>query len=302
MKIYIIGTGGLGGYFGGLLANSGLDVTFVAKGDSFQTIKENGLKIKSISGDFTIKPAKAINKISEIADPDLVLFTVKTYDTDETAKQLNPVTKKETVIITFQNGVDNDVRIKKYLDKAEVYPGVAYVISTKTAPGVITQTSGIRKLIIGDRKNLNNQKLKIIENIMKDANIDAAVSSDITIELWKKYVFILAFSGMTAVCRSPIGKILHEPTTKHLYEKCLTEAINVARSMKINISDDIFDSTMKLSKNMPYDSKSSLLIDIEQKRKNEIETLNGTLVKFAREININVPVNELIYGAIKLLA
>ena len=179
MKIHIIGSGAVGGYFGGLLAKAGNDVTFVARGEHYQAIKNNGLIVKNVISDFVIKPAKVIENISDIINPDLIIFTVKTYDTDSAAIKLAQVVNRDTVIITFQNGVDNDSQIKKYI-KSEVYPGAAYVISTKTGSGIIEQTGGLRKLIFGDRSNPNNDRLTKIEEVMRKAEIDAKVSDDIT--------------------------------------------------------------------------------------------------------------------------
>lgn len=301
MKIFIVGTGGIGGYFGGLLAKAGKDVTFVARGEQFNALKKNGLVVKSVVGNFEVKPVQVIESIAEIEFPDLILFTVKTYDTEEVAKELDKVTTNNTTIITFQNGVDNDLQIKKFIKKAKVYPDVAYVISSRTTPGVIEQTSGLRKLLFGDRINPNNQNLKDVEIMMKEAEVDAVASDDITRDLWKKFMFIVAFSGMTAICRSPIGKVLSDIQTKSLYERCLKEAISVARAVKVNIASDAFESIMTISGNTAPDSKSSLLVDIENGRRTEIETLNGNLVRLARENKIDIPINELIYRAIRLI-
>ena len=301
MKIYIVGSGGVGGYFGGILAKAGNDVTFVARGENYKAIKNNGLLVKSVKGDFAIKPAKVIDKISEIKNPDVVFFTVKTYSTSDTAKELSYVVNENTVIITFQNGVENDIQIKKYIHNAKVYPGVAYLISTKIKPGVIEQIGGLRRLTFGDRKNPKNVKLQEIVGIMKKSGIDAILSDDITRDLWKKFMFIVAFSGMTAVCRSPIGKILADPITESLYKRCVQEAIQVAKAFDVSVPNDVFITIMKTTTDTNPASKSSLLVDVENGRKNEIETLNGTLVRFARERNIDVPMNELIYAAIKLL-
>ncbi len=300
MKIYIVGSGGGGGYLGGLLAKSGKDVTFVARGEHYQRIKEEGLKVRSVMGDFEVKPAQVIGSISEIVDPDLTILAVKTYDTEEATRELAAVANRNTIIISFQNGVDNDHQIRKQVKNAEVYPGVTYVVSTKTNPGLIEQTGGPRKFIFGDRNHPKNRKLKRIAELMREAGMDATVSDDITRDLWKKFIFIVAFSGMTAICRSPIGKVLSHPITGPLYETCVKEAIRVAESMNIHLENNAFENVMTTSGNFPPDSKSSLLVDIENQRRTEIETLNGTLVGFAKQKKIDVPINELIYGAISL--
>lgn len=301
MKIYIVGSGGLGGYFGGLLAKSGQDVTFVARGLHYEAMKQDGLHVKSIGGNFSINPVKIIRTFSEITQPDLIIFSVKTYDTEEIAKELNTVINSSTIIVTFQNGATNDFIIKKIINSENIFPGVAYVITTKTQPGLIEQTGGLRKLIIGDRNNPENQQLKQVVKTMKNAGIDATLSDDISRDVWKKYMFIVAFSGMTAICRSPIGKILSDPVTRSVYELCVKEAISVAQASGANVADNAFDAIMATSTNTASGSKSSLLVDIENNRKNEIETLNGALVRLAKNKNIKIPINETIYGAIKLL-
>lgn len=300
MKIFITGTGGIGGYFGGLLAKAGLDVTFLARGENYKAIKENGLVVKSVNGNFEIKPVQVIENISEIVNPDLIIFSVKTYDTESVAKELSPIVNKDTVILTFQNGVDNDAQIKNVLPNTQVYPGVAYVITAKTKPGIIEQTGGLRKLVFGDRENPNNSKLKEIEKEMKNAGVDATFSDDITRDIWKKFMYICPFAGLTALHRKTIGEILSNPETEKQYEDCLRETILVAKAKGVNVSPNAFEEVMTTTRNTAPASKSSLLLDIENGRKNEIETLNGTLVKFAKELNIDVPVNELIYQSIKV--
>lgn len=302
MRIFIVGTGGIGGYFGSLLARAGKEVTFLARGEHYNAIKEHGLKVKSVPGDFVIKPAKIVDNINEITNPHLIIFAVKTYDTESVAQQLAEVVDKNTVIISFQNGIDNDEQIKKHIKNARIFPGLALVVSARTAPGLIEQTGGPRKLVFGDKESPQNEQLKIIEKLMREAEIDARVSDDIVRHLWQKFIFITAFSGMTAICRTNIGKVLSDPITAKTHERCVKEAIDVARALRVNIPDTIFQDVIGLTRTFPPDSRSSLLVDIENNRKNEIETLNGRLVQLAQEYNIDVPVNELIYGAIKLLS
>lgn len=301
MNIYVVGTGGIGGYFGSLLAKGGLDVTFVARGAQYEAIKKNGLTINSVVGNFVVKPAKVIEHIKDIRDPDIILFCVKSYDLEQVAKEISEVATSKTTIITFQNGIDNDLFIKQYIPQAKIYPGIAYVIASRTEPGVISQTGGLRKLFFGDRNNSKNADLESIALLMQNAGVDATFLPDVTYGLWKKFLYILAFSGMTAICRSPIGTILSDPQSKSVYELCLKEVIDVATREGTNLPKDIFDLVMLTSINTAPDSKSSLLIDIENGRKNEIETLHGSLVKLADQLGIDIPINRLIYVAIKSL-
>lgn len=295
MKIYIIGTGGIGGYFGGLLARGEYDVTFVARGANYKALNENGLVVENVVENFIVKPVKVVESIKDISEPDLIIFSVKTYDTENAAKDLSSVVTEQTIIITFQNGVDNDTKIKGYVKKAQIYPGVAYIITAKTEPGIIRQTGGLRKLVFGDRHNSNNPRLKDIEVLMRRVGIDATMSDDIIRDIWKKFMFICPFSGLTAFHKKTIGEVLSDVGTRKQYEDCLKEAIAVAKAKGVTVSENAFDEVMKTSTNTAPDSKSSLLLDIENDRRNEIETLNGTLVRYANELKINVPINELIY-------
>ncbi|MBU0975466.1 MAG: 2-dehydropantoate 2-reductase [Patescibacteria group bacterium] len=300
MKIYIVGSGGVGGYFGGKLAKTENSVTFLARGKHLDQLRSKGLVVNAVDGSFKIKNPNVISRISEIKDPDFIFFSVKTYDTKEVAQELSKVVREKTIIITFQNGTENDDEIKKYISGCNIYPGLAYIISTKEKAGVINQTGGPRKIIFGDRDNKDNENLEEIASLMRKSGIDAVVSDDITRDLWKKYVFINAFSGMTAICRTPIGKVLEDDITSSLYERCVRESIEVAKKLRVNLPATIFEDAMTLSRNFEAASKSSLLVDIESGRKNEIETLNGTLVRLAQKFDIDTPINALIYGSIKL--
>jgi 2-dehydropantoate 2-reductase len=298
MKIYVIGVGGVGGYFGGLLAKAGMDITFVARSGQDQAMQKYGLIVKSAAGDFMINPVRVIDDISKMSSPNLVLVCVKTYDTATVAKQLAGVVSR-SLVITFQNGVENDLEIKKYLPSALVFPGVAYVISRKTKPGVIEQTGGLRKLIFGDRNGTYQEELREIESFMKKTGINAELSQDITIELWQKFVFIIPFSGLTTCYRKSIGEILMNVNTKQEYEQSLREVITVAHACGVQLPNNTFESTMTLSQKTAPNSKSSLLVDIESGYKTELETLHGALVRLAKEKGIPVPKNEQIYHAIR---
>jgi len=300
MNTFIIGCGGVGGFFGGLLAKAGKQVTFVTRKEEGRTIKKNGLKVKSVVGNFTIKKADVIDDIGAIKNPDIILVTVKSYDLGGAARQLAKVAGKETIIITFQNGVENDFEIRQSSKKAQVYPGIAYVVASRIAPGVISQTSGGRKLIFGDRKNPGNAGLKKVEMFLRSAGVDATCSDDITRDLWKKYVFIIPYAGMTSICRSPIGKIMADPTASSLFRMCLEEAAAVAKAMGVQLSKTVIEDTLAYVKKHDPSSKSSMLVDIEHGRRTEIETLHGTLVRLAKKNRIPVPVNSLIYSAVRL--
>jgi 2-dehydropantoate 2-reductase len=301
MKIYIIGTGGVGGYFGGKLAKAGNDVTFVARGDFFKAMKANGLTVNTTDGNFTINPVQVIETISEISNPDLIIISVKTYDTKSVAEELKKVVSDKCIIITFQNGIGNDYEIKKIVTGCKVYPGIAFVISAKGLPGEINQTGGLKKLLFGDRSKDNSVELLSILEVFKNAAIDAVLSDDIERDLWKKFVFINAFAGFTALCRTNIGAIRSDEFTHAQFKLCMKEVIAVALANNVRLPDTIYEDTVKIAENFEASSKSSLLLDIENGRQNEIETLTGNLVRLAEIARVSVPISNTIYAAIKLL-
>ena len=301
MKIYIVGTGGVGGYFGGKLAQAGNDVTFISRGNFFNAMKQNGLTVNSVDGSFKIYPVQVIDCIDKIVNPDLIIFSVKTYDTETVAKQLKNTVLDKTIILTFQNGIDNDIKIGKYIKNNHIHPGIAYIISAKGEDGVINQTGGLKRLIFGSRKGQNNKYLKNIYEIFKSSKIDTILSENVETELWKKFIFINAFSGITAMCRATIGDIRRDKYSYDLYKRCVTETITVAKNLNIKLSKTIYKDIINITEGTELNSKSSLLIDIENSRKNEIEILNGKVVELADKLKIDVPINKAIYSSIKLL-
>ncbi len=301
MKIYIIGTGGLGGYFGGMLAKAGQDVTFLARGDHYQAIRENGLKIKSVaSGDFTIQPAQLISDLKEMKDPDLILYAVKTYSNEALGAQLKGRFNPNTILLTFQNGIDSDQQIIQYSGHHKVYPGIAYIISTRTSPGLIEQSGGPRKLIFGERNQQSNKELERIAQIFQDANIDATyLDQGIENKLWEKYIFINAFSGFTAAYRKEIGPLRSDPAVFDLYRKCMEETLALAQSYGIQFEDDIVGRYLQFTQNLEENANSSLFHDVIGEGPNELESLNGTVYRLGKEKGLDVSINQLLYTMIK---
>lgn len=299
MKTYILGTGGVGGYFGAKLAVTGADVTFVARGDHAEAIKKDGLLVKTVDGNLEVKPAKVITSIDHITDPDLILYCVKTYDTHKVASELKKVVTPKTNIITFQNGVDNDLKIKNIIPNASVYPGVAYIISKKSSPGTISQTGGACKMVFGDRTGQNPPSLEVVYKLMLEANINCVLTDQINLELWRKYIFIVPFAGMTTHIGMPIGQIRDNPELYETYQSCLREIIQLASLEGVALPLDIYEQTLALTQKTAPDSKSSLLHDLENGRPTELETIIGTALELSHKHGLVVPTIEMLYHSIK---
>lgn len=297
MKMYLIGVGGVGGFYGGLIAESGLDITLVGRGESFATIKKEGLILNCPDGVHHIFPVKVIEHISEITDPELIILAVKSYDLEDVVMDMMGVIKPETMVITIQNGLDNDSVVSKHL-KCEVLPGLVLVASTKTAANLITQRGTQKRLVFGPRDGKVTPKMREIEQIFKDAGIDAKLTEKIESKLWKKFLFVVSFSSATVAGMCPIGEALNNPQSLKIYRDVLSEAIMVGAKEGIEFEPDIFEVTLKGALDFDPLAVSSLLVDIQNHRQTEVEALHGTLLKLAAKHDLSVPATRKIYGKI----
>ncbi len=296
MKEYLIGVGGVGGFYGGLLAESGADITLVSRGESYEAIQKEGLILNRSDGAHLIYP-KMIENISEITDPDLLILAVKSYSLESVSRELQSVVRPETTVITLQNGLDNDLTVSKYLD-CEVLPGLVLVASTKTAANVITQKGTQKRLVFGPRDGRITPKMQEIEKIFKDAGIDAKLTEKIENKLWKKFLFVVSFSSATVAGRCPIGEALSQPEFLKVYIEVLREAIEVRQSEGIVFETDIFETTLKGARDFDPSAKSSLLVDLENGRQTEVEALQGVVLRLAEKHEVSVPATREIYRRI----
>ncbi len=298
MKIYLIGVGGVGGFYGGLLAESGADITLVGRGASFEKIKEKGIILNCADGIHHIYPVKIIDNVAEITDPDLIILAVKSYDLENVSQNLVAVVKPETIVITIQNGLDNDRTVSRYLSNSQVLPGLVLVAAAKTGANEITQRGTQRKLVFGSRDGEITPKMLEVESVLRRAGIDAHVSKSIDQELWKKFLFVLSFASATVAQMGPIGEALSNPQGLKVYKDVLREAIRVGKSEGVEFETDIFEATLKGALDFDPQTKSSLLVDIQNHRRTEVEALHGVLVRLAQKHGLPVPMTREIYRKI----
>ncbi len=300
MRILVMGTGGVGGYFGGLLAKAREEVYFVARGEHLRALKERGLTVKSVVGDFSLK-VKAIAQPQEAGPVDVVLFCVKTYDTESAARQILPNLGNQTVVLTLQNGVDNGEKIGKIVGEEKVMVGAVYIESHISAPGVISQTAGPRKIVFGELHGSITDRARRLFNLFQKAGINCELSEDMKKALWSKFVFICAASGLTGLTRTPMREAIEFPQTREIFLAALKESIAVAEGLGIFLDSDLIDKILAIATTFTKESKASLLRDLENEKRIEIEALNGTIVRLGKELFIPTPVNQVIYACLKLV-
>jgi 2-dehydropantoate 2-reductase len=299
MRIAVVGAGGTGGYFGGLLARAGQDVTFIARGAQLEALRTRGLTLESkLAGTFTV-PVRATDAPSEIGPVDLILFCVKTYDTDAAAESILPLIRPDTMLLSLQNGVDNEERIARAAGHTSGIGAVAYVVSAIKAPGVVAQTAGPGKIILGELSGGASARTEQLHDVLQRAGITAEVPPDIRVVLWQKFLFICAFSGVTAVTRLPIGTILADPVTHNLFQGTSEEVEAVARAGGIDLPADCVEQAMTQAAAVEPWGSSSLYHDLAGGRRLELESLNGEVVRRGRERGIETPLNFAIYAALR---
>jgi 2-dehydropantoate 2-reductase len=293
-----MGSGGIGGYFGGLLARAGEDVTFIARGAHLEAIRKDGLHVKSAAGDFNVR-AKATQDPAAVGPVDLVLFCVKGYDTDAAGSQIRPLVGLETVVLCLLNGVDNQEKLAAILGEEHVLAGVVHILSTISAPGVISQTAGPRTIRFGEKDGHVSVRTERILAVLKGAGINAEISRQIEVDLWEKFLFICAQGGVTALGRLSIGEILACPETTAFYRGVMEEVGAVGRAKGVRLPADAVDRALAFARGLQPGMRSSLAHDLSQGNRLEAETLAGTVVRYGREVRVPTPFNFAIYACLK---
>jgi 2-dehydropantoate 2-reductase len=299
MRIAVMGTGGTGGYFGGLLARAGEEVTFIARGDHLEAIRKNGLAIKSVlAGDFSI-PAKATDNTQDIGPVDLVLFCIKAYDNAAAADQIRPLIGPQTVVLSVQNGIDNEQQIGEVIGAEHILGCVSYVSSIIESPGVIAQTGGPGKIVFGEMQGGTSARTETLQSTLQNSGITAELHADIQVALWQKFLGICGVNGITALTRLPLGEILACEETRNLMRGTMEEVEAVARASGANLPEACVDQSMDLFSSVEPSVRGSMYYDLAAGRRLELDVLNGTLVRLGSEHGIPTPINFAIYAALK---
>jgi 2-dehydropantoate 2-reductase len=293
MRIAVLGTGGVGGYFGGRLAATGTDVTFIARGQHLAAIRERGLRIESPNGNVHISPAQATDDPSTVGPVDLVFFTVKLYDTEAAMAMLPPLLGPETRVISFQNGVDSVDVLTKAVGRSHVAGGTAYVAAVIAEPGVIRHTA-MGRLIFG---SLDGERLPVLEELLRAcqrAGFDATLSNQILVDIWAKFARLSVFSGMTAVTRCSIGPIREDAALAEMMRSAIRESMALARALGIPLTDALVDEIQVATAALPPQARSSMLEDLERGRPLELPWLSGAVVRLAKQAGVETPTHRFI--------
>jgi 2-dehydropantoate 2-reductase len=298
MKIAIMGTGGVGGYFGARLAVAGENVWFVARGAHLSAIRRCGLHIESRLGDLEIKPAQATDDPAAIGPVDLVVFAVKLWDTEAAAVAAKPLVGADTAVLSLQNGVDAVERLSAVFGKARVIGGLCHIAAAICQPGVIRHTGTMARVTLGELDGSRSARLDAIAAACRKAGVETVVSDDIARAIWEKFVFLASFSGVTSLSRLPKGPIFADPECRKLFESAIAEAAAVARARGVRLPDDLVGKLMAFGDGLPAEMKSSMLGDLERGNRLELPWLSGAVAQLGAASGVPTPVHQAIYRAL----
>ena len=298
MKISVVGSGGVGGYFGGMLARAGHEVLFIARGGHLDAIRSSGLKIIRDDEEFTVYP-DATDDPSTNGYSDLVLFTVKTYDSKLAMALLTGIVGQNTRILTLQNGVDSYRLLEGVFGNERVLAGAAYVESRVDSPGVIKQTGSIVRIVFGRPDGVVTAETTGLELELNKAGIPTEMTTTIRETLWSKFIFIAAVAGVSAACRTRLGVLMETDGYQKLLVGTMKEIESVGRHQGVCLDKDVVGKTMAYVTKAVRDIMASMHLDLERGRKLELEALTGTVVRMGKEAGIDTPLNETIYLVLK---
>ncbi len=302
MRIAILGSGGVGGYFGGRLAATDSEVTFVARGAHLEAIRRHGLRLTSPLGDAHIVPANAVETIAEVGQVDLVIVAVKLWDTEEIAPTLRPLADRGAAIISFQNGVQKDELLRKYVPSDAIMGGVCYIAATIAEPGVILHTGTMQRLVFGEYGGGKSGRGEAFLAACLQAGIDAEFTDAIEQQIWEKFVFLVGLSGTTSIVHQSIGPIRENPQTRSLLLDAMREVVEVGRAKGVPLAADFAENRLAFCDTLPATMTSSMQTDLERGNRLEVPWLSGSVVELGAALGVSTPVNLAISDALALYA
>ncbi len=295
-SVCVYGIGGVGGYFGGRIAheigkgNCTTQVYFIGRGEHLKAIQQHGSNLITDKEEFLCFPNIATDNIRHIPTPDLYLLCVKGYDLDNAVASISKNISADTIILPLLNGVDIYERIRTNLQKAIVLPACVYVSSSIEKPGTIRQKGLEGHIVFGKDPRYLNYNYEYLVEFFNEIGISNTWYDNPYPAIWEKYIFITAFSLMTAYSGKTIGVVLADDKLKRMTENIMKEVVLVGKTKNINFKQDVVEKTLQKAKDFPYETKTSFQRDYEKgNTRNEGDIFGGTLIRLAKEYNISIP-------------
>ena len=298
MRIAVMGAGSTGGYFGGMLARGGNDVTLIARGAHLDAIRANGLKVVRDDEEFTVQ-CQATDDPSEFGPVELLLLCVKTYQSDAAIPLMQPLVGPDTTVLCLQNGVDSYLKAAEVLGEATVLPGAAFIEAGMLGPGTVRQTGSLVRIILGETNGVETPRCLAIRDAFLGSGVPAEVLPDIRAGQWGKFLFIATMAGVTSMARATLAELMPQPHWRKVVLACLAEIDLVARASGVDLAPDIVADTVSSIEEHLADLQASMHTDLMAGRPLELDALNGAVVRAGIEAGVPTPVNDLIYAMLK---
>ncbi len=302
MKIAMVGSGGVGGYFGAGLVRGGADVHFIARGAHLAAMREHGLTIEGAGEPLVLPKVQATDDAASIGACDLVVIGVKLWDTAAALEQIRPLVGAKTTLVSFQNGVTKRDVLRAAYSGAHVMDGVAYVATTIDRPGVIRRTGPLERLIFGEIENGPSAVGEQLLAIARAGGINAEVSADATREVWQKFVFLIGLSSTTTSMRSRIGPIRSNPKTRAFLLDVMREVVAVGRALGVRLAEDYAEQRLRFADGVSPDMTSSMHHDLERGNRLELPWLSGAVVDLGGMAGVATPLNRAVRDILALHA
>lgn len=298
LRVAVFGAGAIGAYYGKRLADGGAAVTLIARGAHLEALRRNGLTIVEPEGTSTTQ-LDATDDPREVGPVDVVLFCVKSYDTDTAAAALGPLVREGTAVISLQNGIDNEERLAAAIGREHVIGGAAYILAAVREPGVV-DAAGPRQIVIGELEpGPPSARIERIVDAGRGGGLTIVAADDVRVALWEKYTGLVAFSAMTASVRLPIGPIRDAPAARRMFEALMREVWTIGRATGVPLADDVVDRQMQLFLARDDDASSSLHHDLVTGHRMETETLQGVAIRLGRTHGVPTPFLDAAYAILQ---
>jgi 2-dehydropantoate 2-reductase len=302
MRITVMGTGGVGGYYGARLAQGGCDVNFVARGAHLAEMREHGLRVESNLGDVHLPEVRASEDPAAFGPTDVVLMCVKLWDTETAASAVQPVVGADTAVISLQNGVRKDEVLRRVLGERAIVGGVCYISSKILRPGVISQTGMIPQLVFGESDGSPSARTEAFLEACRRSNLKAEISTDIRRAIWEKFVFLVGVSATTTTMRNAIGPICANQRTRAFLLDLMREVVAVGRAHGVHFDEGFAEDRLAFCDRLPPEMTSSMHHDLEEGRRLEVEWLSGSVAELGQAAGIQTPLNRAVNDILTLHA
>ena len=299
----MMGSGGVGGFFGGRLAKAGYDVSFIARGAHLEAMRAGGLAIESeAQGDIRVPSVRATDDPASLGPVDLVILSVKLWDTEAAARAIAPIVGPLTGVLSLQNGVIKDDILRRIFPGGQVMGGVGYVATHMSRPGVIHQTGTMQRIVVGEYDGRESARARFLHQALLAAGVKAELSTDVRRSIWEKYVFLVGLSGTTTTTRRPLGPVRENPRTRAFLLDLMRETVAVGRAHGVALPGDFADDRLAFADGLPADMTSSMHHDLERGNPLEVEWLSGGVVQLGREKGVPTPANRAVWDVLALHA